>query len=92
MCSFLNFEVRLTLHQKMSEQFAYSPSSLMDFLRLNKLYLRMKMHILTCWMFVALSFLLMTYYFFTIFINGLYSSFDDEDASFNFLDSCSFGL
>jgi len=36
--------------------------------------------------------LLMTDCFFTLFFNRLSSSFDDEDASFDLLDGCSFGI
>ena len=68
MCFFLNFEVRLTLHhQRMLEQFVYSPFSLMNFLRLNKHYLMMKMHLLTSWMLIAWNFCLCNF-FFTFFL------------------------
>ena len=76
----------------MLEQFIYSSSPLMDFLRLNKLHLTMQMHLLISWILVVLSFYLWQIVFFTFFFNGLSSSFDDEDASFDFLDNCSFGL
>jgi len=51
----------------------------------------MKIHLLTSWMLEALSFTYDTLNFSHFFFNGFFS-FDDEDASFDFLDNCYFGL
>ena len=52
----------------------------------------MKMHFFDFLDAYSFELLLMTYYFFTFLFNGLSSSFDDENTSFDFLDNCSFGF